>query len=139
MVREYRAPKTINTIARWMNRAGLGRSETMTTIGRVSGEPREVPVSPIIVDGVEHVVAPYGEVSWVHNVRSDPMVVLRRGGRARRCQLVEVTDSGAAVVKAYWDRERYPRPYMDVPGDASVEDFASVTGRFPVFRIEESG
>lgn len=139
MAREYRAPKAVNTMVKWINRLGLGRSETMTTTGRVSGEPREVPVSPITVDGVDYIVAPYGEVSWVHNVRSNPRVVLRRGGSVRRRELVEVTDEASSVVKAYWDRERIARPYMDVPGEATVEDFASVPGRFPVFRIDGDG
>jgi deazaflavin-dependent oxidoreductase (nitroreductase family) len=137
MAREYQAAKAVNTMVKWMNRFGLGRSETMSTTGRVTGEQREVPVSPISVDGVEYLVAPYGEVSWVHNVRSDPMVTMRRGRRVRRCELIEVTDQAAEIVKAYWDRERFPRPYMDVPGNATVGDFSSVAGRFPVFRVEE--
>ncbi|MGD2043495.1 MAG: nitroreductase family deazaflavin-dependent oxidoreductase [Acidimicrobiia bacterium] len=136
MAKEYRVPKTINRVAMWFNRLGLGRSETMTTIGRKSGERREVPISPIELDGIEYVVAPYGEVSWVHNVRSNPEVTLRSGSRVRQVRLVEVTDEAAGVVKAYWDRENYPRQYMEVPGDATAEDFASVAGRFPVFRIE---
>lgn len=55
----------------------------------------------------------------------------------QECRLVEVTDEAAEIVKAYWDREEFSRHYMDVPGDASVEDLASVAGRFPIFRIEE--
>jgi hypothetical protein len=137
MAREYQTATAVNAIVKWMNRLGLGRSVTMSATGRISGEQREVPVSPIAVDGVEYVVAPYGEVSWVHNVRSLPTVTLRSGRSTRRCELTEVTDQAAAVVKAYWDRERFPRPYMDVPGDATVEDFSSVAGRFPVFRVEE--
>lgn len=122
----------------WFNRLGVGRSETMTTIGRRSGEPRKVPVSPIELDGAEYIVAPYGEVSWVHNVRANPDVRLRSGSKTREARLVEVTDEAAEVVKAYWDREKYPRQYMEVPGEASVEDFASVAGRFPVFRVDSN-
>jgi len=136
MAKEYRAPKTINRIAMWFNRIGVGRSATLTTIGRKSGVSRQVPVSPITLDGVEYVVSPYGEVGWVHNVRSNPGVTLSSGRNVRRCMLSEVTHEAAAVVKAYWDRERFPRPYMDVPGEATVDDFASVTGRFPIFRVE---
>lgn len=137
MAKEYRAPTTINKIVMLINRLGVGRSETLTTIGRRSGEGREVPVSPIEVDGEKYVVAPYGEVGWVHNARANPEVTLRSGGDARPKRLVEVTDEAADVVKAYWDREKIPRAYMDVPGDAEVSDFAGVAGRFPVFRVEE--
>ena len=137
MAKEYRAPKTINRITMWFNRLGVGRSATLTSTGRKSGASRQVPVSPITIGGVEYIVSPYGEVGWVHNVRSNPEVTLSSGRRLRRCTLAETTDGAAEVVKAYWDRERFPRPYMDVPGEATVEDFASVAGRFPVFRIEE--
>ena len=139
MAKEYQAPKTINRITMWLSRIGVGRSETMTTVGRKSGERRDVPVSPISIDGSEYLVAPYGEVSWVRNVRADPDVTLRHGSRVRNVRLVEVTDEAAEVVKAYWDREKYPRQYMDVPGAARVEDFADVVGRFPVFRVEDGG
>lgn len=137
MAKEYRAPTTLNKIVIWINRLGVGRSETLTTTGRSSGKPREVPVSPIEVDGQEFLVAPYGGVSWVHNARAHPSVTLRSGGTARRCRLVEVTHEAPHVVKAYWDKEKFPRPYMDVPGDGDVSDFGSVAGRFPVFRVEE--
>ena len=137
MAEQYRAPKAINAIAMWFSRVGVGRSATLTTIGRRSGASRDVPVSPITVDGVEYLVAPYGEVGWVLNVRSNPEVTLRSGRSRRRCRLVEVTSESAPVVKAYWDKERFPRRFMDVPGAATVEDFASVAGRFPIFRVED--
>lgn len=137
MAKEYQAPTTINKIVMWINRLGVGRSETLTTTGRKSGKPREVPVSPIDVGGQEYLVAPYGEVSWVHNARANPTVTLRSGGSVKRRRLVEVTDEAAHVAKAYWDKEKFPRQYMDVPGEADVSDFASVAGRFPVFRVDE--
>lgn len=136
MAKEYHAPKFFNWITKWTTRAGLGRSEILTTIGISSGNAREVPVSPIEVEGEEYLVAPYGDVSWVQNARANSSVTLRRGATTRRCHLVEVTDDAANVVKAYWDREKFPRPYMDVPGVGDVSDFADVAGRFPVFRVE---
>ena len=137
MVKEYEPPRTINRIAMWLSRLGLGPTETLITRGRRTGQDRSVPVTPINVAGTEYLVSPYGEVSWVHNAREHPEVALRKGGTARLCRLVEVTGEGAEVVKAYWDKERFPRPYMDVPGEATVEDFASVASRFPVFRVEQ--
>lgn len=139
MAKEYHAPKLINRAAMFFNGLGVGPSQTLTTTGRKSGSPRSVPVTPILVDGVEYLVAPYGEVGWVHNARADPEVILRSGRKIRDCRLVDVTDQAAAVVKAYWDKQRIPRPYMEVPGEAAVEDFASVAGRFPVFRVDEGG
>jgi deazaflavin-dependent oxidoreductase (nitroreductase family) len=121
-----------------MSRLGLGPTQVLATTGRRSGQERTVPVTPIHVNGFEYVVAPYGQVSWVHNVRADPNVTLRKGRNIRHVRLVDVTLEAAEVVKAYWDKIPYVRSYMDVPGDASVEDFDSVAGRFPTFRVEEA-
>jgi deazaflavin-dependent oxidoreductase (nitroreductase family) len=137
MAKEYHASKFLNGVMKWTSRLGIGRSETLTTIGRRSGKSREVPVSPIEVDGREYLVAPYGDVSWVENARANPSVTLRHGSTSRRRVLIEVTEEAAHVVKAYWDREKFPRPYMDVPGGAEAADFAEVAERFPVFRVEE--
>lgn len=115
----------------------MGRSIVLTTVGRRSGEPRRVPLSPISDHDVEYLVAPYGEVGWVRNARANPEVRIEKGRSVREVSLVEVTGEVPQLVKAYYDREPFPRAFMDVPGDASVEDFASVAGRFPVFRIEE--
>jgi deazaflavin-dependent oxidoreductase (nitroreductase family) len=108
----------------------------MTTTGRRSGEPRDVPVSPIVVDGIEYVVSPYGETGWVHNVRANPSVTIRHGSQVRQVHLEEMTDAaGAAVVAEYHARESFARPYMDVGENPTVEDFASRAEQFPVFRM----
>jgi hypothetical protein len=62
----------INRITSAVARLGVGRTQVMTTTGRKTGERRRVPVSPIVVEGVEYLVSPYGEVGWVHNVRARP-------------------------------------------------------------------
>jgi hypothetical protein len=54
-------------------------------------------------------------------------------------RLDEVTGRRPGIVKDYYDRESFARQYMDVPGAAAIDDFASVPARFPVFRIEERG
>jgi hypothetical protein len=50
---------------------------------------------------------------------------------------VEATGTKPDLIKAYYEREVYARQFMDVPGEATVEDFASVSERFPVFRVDE--
>ena len=136
MAKTYRAPKMINAIVKLMNRLGVGRSQTLTTTGRVSGEAREVPITPIELDGVTYLVAPYGAVSWVRNARVDPRVKLSRGGNERSCRLVEVSNGAAPIVAAYYKRESYPRSYMDVPTNPGPEDFEAAADQFPVFRVE---
>jgi len=118
-----------------MARLGVGRTQLMTTTGRKSGEARQVPVSLIVVDGVEYVVSPYGKRGWVHNVRADPVVTLRHGSKQRQARLEEVGDrSGAPAVAAYHARESFARPYMDLPEDPTLDDFVSRAGMFPCSR-----
>lgn len=137
MAKEYKAPRVYNRLIEWMTHLGIGSSVVMVTTGRKSGEPRSVPVSPITVDGVEYIVAPYGSVGWVQNVRDDPHVTIEKGRGSRPARLVEVTSDSAGIVKQYYERESFSRQYMDVPQDPTVEDFERVSGSFPVFRVED--
>lgn len=122
-------------VAKRLARLGVTRLAVLTTIGRNSGVPREVPVAPIRHHGLTYLVAPYGEVSWVHNVRAHPEATLRRGRRVEEVTLREVDHP--EVVKRYYEREPIASRFMEVPGDASVDDFALVARRFPVFRVDE--
>ncbi len=140
MAKQYAASALTNRLMSGMARMGMGRTEVMTTVGRKSGEPRDVPVSPLVHDGVEYIVSPYGQVGWVHNVRANPIVILRHGSDRRQARLEEVTDStGPLIVAEYHSRERYARPYMDVPENPTVEDFVARASIFPLFRVTESG
>jgi deazaflavin-dependent oxidoreductase (nitroreductase family) len=128
--------RRVNRLTSWMARRGMGRTEVMTTTGSKSGQPRNVPVSPIVLDGVEYVVSPYGEVGWVHNVRKSPMVTFRHGSKERQTRLVEATGtSGAPAVAAYYAREGFARPFMDVPENPRLDDFVTAADRFPVFEV----
>jgi deazaflavin-dependent oxidoreductase (nitroreductase family) len=140
MAKAYEASRTVNGLTSWMARRGWGRTEVLTTKGWHSGQERHVPVSPIELDGTEYLVAPYGEVAWVRNTRAEPDATLLHGSASRRVRLVEVSgDAAADVVAAYYEREKFPRPYMDVPENPTAADFAANAGQFPVFRVEPRG
>lgn len=117
-------------------RLGLGNFMVLVTTGRKSGEKRRVTVSPISDDEGDYLVSPYGDSAWVLNARSDPAATLVHGDETE-VTLVEVTGQKPALVRAYYEREAFARRFMDVPGEATVDDFASVPDRFPVFRIQE--
>jgi hypothetical protein len=52
-------------------------------------------------------------------------------------RLAEVSgDSASGAVAAYYARETFPRPYMDVPENPTLADFVAKAGEFPVFRVE---
>jgi deazaflavin-dependent oxidoreductase (nitroreductase family) len=136
MVKQYEASANVNRLTSFMARRGWGRTEILTTTGWKSGGSRQVPVSPIEVGGTEYLVAPYGEVAWVRNVGADPVVTLRHGSKERQVRLEEVSGEQAAeMVAAYYERETFPRPYMDVPENPTKADFTAKAGLFPVFRV----
>jgi F420H(2)-dependent quinone reductase len=59
-----------DAVFRGLTRLGIGPAWTLTTRGRRTGELRQMPVIPISHGGRRWLVAPYGEVSWVHNARA---------------------------------------------------------------------
>jgi deazaflavin-dependent oxidoreductase (nitroreductase family) len=136
MAKEYQVTRNVNRLMSWAARRGMGKTQLMTTTGRKSGHKREVPISPLVLDGTEYVVSPYGEVSWVHNVRANPKVTLRHGSNERQVRLEEITGSTAAsAAAAYYERESFARPYMDVPENPTTTDFAAKSALFPVFKV----
>jgi deazaflavin-dependent oxidoreductase (nitroreductase family) len=137
MAKEYEVTtgkRVISWMMAKMARLGLGNFVVLTTTGRKSGQPRDVTVSPISDHEGEYIVSPYGDSGWVLNARANPKVLIKRRGRERQVRLVEVERPG--LVKAYYEREGFARQFMDVPGEATTDAFASVPDRFPVFRID---
>jgi len=116
-------------------RLGMGNFVVLTTTGRKSGKLREVTLSPVEDGGVEYLVSPYGDSDWVINVRANSVATIRRGRSEETVRLTEVTGTKPELVKRYYDREAFARGFMEVPGDATVDDFASVAERFPVFEV----
>lgn len=139
MAKEYELTQGKRVISWLMARAaglGLGNFVVLTTTGRKSSKPRNVTVSPISDEEGRYLVSPYGDSGWVLNARADPTAIIRRGRSQTRVRLVEVTGQKPQLVRAYYEREAFARQFMDVPGEATVADFASVPDRFPVFRVD---
>lgn len=139
MAKKYEVT-TGKRVVSWMMsqaaRLGLGNFVVLTTVGRSSGAPRRVTVAPITNDGIDYLVSPYGDSAWVLNARANPIARISRGGKENQVTLVEVTGTKPELVRAYYERESFARQFMDVPGEATVDDFASVADRFPVFEIQ---
>ncbi|GAB3491439.1 nitroreductase/quinone reductase family protein [Nocardiopsis coralliicola] len=113
----------------------------LTTRGRNSGFLRPTPV--ILEENAwgRYLVAPYGEVGWVRDIRKDGYATLRRGGWI---ELVSVVEAGAAqaapVLKQYLSRPWSPlvAPYFSVSADDPEECFADEASAHPVFQIVRS-
>lgn len=122
-------------MAKQMAKLGLPGLAVLTTTGRRSGLDREVPVSPVRYRGTTYLVSPYGQVSWVHNVRADARAKLRRGAGEREVVLREVTVP--EVLRRYYRSQPVASRFMEIPGDGDLDDFAAVAHRFPVFRVDD--
>lgn len=121
-------------------RAGvrLGGMRLLTVRGRKSGLPRTTPVTIGERDGRQYVIAPYGEVQWVRNVRAAGKAVLRRGRHAEAVRMVELPAADAApVLKEILGRApRFLRQYFDATPEAPLADFLREARRHPVFLVE---
>lgn len=114
----------------------VGNMSLLTVRGRKSGQPRTIPVVLIEQDGERWLVAPYGAVQWVWNLRAAKTAKLVRGRRAETISVIELgAQEAAPVLKQYLNQVRVVRPYFDVTKDASLTDFESEAPQHPVFKI----
>ncbi len=86
MAKAYRlgpARRAVNLVVAATVRLGIGGKSTylLTTVGRRTGQKRTTPVILVETRTDRWIVSPYGMVSWVHNVRAQPEISLRRGRR----------------------------------------------------------
>ena len=96
-----------------------------------------MPVTPVVVDGRRYLVAPYGPVDWVLNLRAAGEGVLQRGSRAERFRAEELgPDAAAPVLKHYVQQVPIVRSqFPTAPPDADLAAFAAVARDHPVFAI----
>jgi deazaflavin-dependent oxidoreductase (nitroreductase family) len=132
--------RILNALMRALLRLGVAPRDLylLTTHGRRTGTPYSTPVTLVEnVDG-RWLVAPYGAVGWVQNVRAAGRVTLSRGRRTDELHVDEIGDQEAApVLQAYLRKVRVVRPYFDVAPNSSLESFAAEASRHPVFRLRE--
>ncbi|MEV2274945.1 nitroreductase/quinone reductase family protein [Nocardiopsis sp. NPDC049922] len=113
----------------------------LTTRGRTSGFLRTTPVSVLDSDRGRYLVAPYGAVDWVRNLRKDGFATLRQGGWIELAIVRELdAEEAAPVLREYLDHPRafVVGPYFEAPPEAPDEDFAAEAHRHPVFEIVRS-
>ena len=127
-----------NGLIRILLRLGLGPARTylLTVTGRRSGAPRSTPVTLVEEGGRRWLVAPYGEVACVRNLRATGRATLSRGGHAVEIAVNEVgVEEAAPVLKWYVTRVPITRPYFDVRPESDLAAFRAEAPRHPVFAI----
>jgi deazaflavin-dependent oxidoreductase (nitroreductase family) len=132
------ARRAANGLVRMLLPVGLGPRSTylLTVTGRRSGAPRSTPVTLVEEGGRRWLVAPYGEVAWVHNLRASGKAMLSRGAHTETVSVREVSaDDAAPVLKLYVTRVPITRPYFDVKPESDLAAFRAEAPRHPVFAI----
>jgi len=136
-----------NLFTRTMLRAGIrlngfGRPMYLLTVrGRKSGQPRTTPVVVIEQDGQRYLVAPYGIVDWVRNLRAAGQAILTRGRREERVQALELPSREAALILKRTLAGNLPsflRDPFEVTADSPIDEIERATVEHPVFVLRNA-
>ena len=129
------------TILTALLRAGLpfGPLTLLSVRGRKSGKVSTTPVALVERDGTRWLVAAFGEVNWVHNIRATGQAQLTRGRRAEAIGVIELEARDAAPILQQFLKSfqmvPFIPPYFDVTPHSPLADFEREALHHPVFRI----
>ena len=114
----------------------IGTTSLLTVRGRTSGQPHTVPVILVKQDGQRFLVAPYGVVQWVRNLRAAGTATLTRGRRSETIAVSELPAPEAApVLKQYLLHGAWVGAYFDATKNSPLAAFELEAVRHPVFQI----
>ena len=124
----------------------------LTVRGRKSGKPIKAPIAIFVRDQKPYLIASYGVVNWVRNLRAaGGEATLTRGRRTEKIHAIELEPAAAApifrealrsgppgipavIFRVY--RSRFVRPYLNVTANASLEEFEHEVLAHPVFLLQ---
>jgi len=143
-MRTYRHTATarvFNRVVTWLIRlrVPMGPRALLTVPGRKTGLPRTTPVAVVRSGESWQLMAPYGAVDWVKNLRAAGTATLTHRGRRTAVTAVELPPAQAAPVlrdnlsaagPIVW---RVLSRYFDVGRDAPLEAWRAEADRHPVF------
>jgi deazaflavin-dependent oxidoreductase (nitroreductase family) len=124
-----------------MLRAGvpMGPLVLLAVRGRKSGTAYTTPVALVKQNGTCWLVAAFGEVNWVHNLRAAGEAQLIHGYHLEPFGVVElgVTEAAPILQQFLKDFHRVPfiPPYFNVTQKSPLTDFEREALHHPVFRI----
>lgn len=115
---------------------GLGSVYLLSVPGRVSGELRATPVSPLNYEGQRWLVAGIAGADWVKNIRAAGWGVLTKGKRSERVTVAEVPpEERAPVLRAFVQTMQGGRFAFPLGPEETLEAFAAIANEYPVFRV----
>lgn len=125
-------------------RAGLplGPLRLLSVLGRSSGHLYTIPVALLERNGTQWLVAAFGEVNWVRNIRAAGAAQLGRGRRRETVRAVELGPAEAApILQRYLEKyQKVPfiAPYFEATAKSPLTDFEREALHHPVFRIDST-
>ena len=145
-VTDSRAPafvRLFNPIARRILQVGplMGPNALITIRGRKSGLPRTTPVALVEIDGRRWVIAPFGDVNWVRNLRAAGRATVSVGDRRDEVTATELTGEVRAaffrdVLGPYVRKLRVGPALLAILGARDIlKDPAAAAAKRPVFEL----
>lgn len=126
----------------------------LTVRGRKSGRPIVTPIAIFVLEGKRYLIASYGVVNWVRNLRAaGGEATLIQGRHSEQIQAIELSPEAAAFVfrvalrsgppgipavifRRY--RARQVLPYLGVTENSSLEEFEREVLTHPVFLVQSA-
>jgi deazaflavin-dependent oxidoreductase (nitroreductase family) len=157
MPKQYRVGlfvRSNNAVMRSLVNAGvkMGTFAILRVPGRKTGRPVDVPLVVFPHESERYLIASYGIVNWVRNLRAaHGWAELRRGRDTEKITATELSDAEAGPIlriSLLAGPPGIPRPmvrifrrfsvlpYLDVDMNSSAEDFVRSARNHPVFRVE---
>ena len=119
----------------------LGGLRLLSHQGRKSGKLYLTPVALVERENSRWLVAAFGEVNWVKNIRESGNIRLIRGHQEETRAIQEVSQSDAAgILKMFLKDYRFVpffRPYFQASYQSPASDFMDDASRHAVFQILE--
>jgi deazaflavin-dependent oxidoreductase (nitroreductase family) len=135
----------LNPLIKAMLRIGvaIGPNTLLIVRGRKSGKIRTTPVALMEHDGHQYVLATFGEVNWVRNLRLTKEARIGKGRHRKTVSATELSPEKAAVVfkdvLTPYLASRMMRSFLqmgyDLNPNSTDKDFMKEAYRHPVFEV----
>jgi deazaflavin-dependent oxidoreductase (nitroreductase family) len=146
MAKQYRVNAFVrisNAITSFLLRLGvnMGNMALLTVRGRKSGKPIMTPIAIVVHEGKRYLVAAFGVVSWVRNLRAaGGDATITRSRRTEKIHAIELPPEAAALIFREAVRAggggAFVRQYQNVTADSSLEEFEREVLTRPVFLLQ---
>ena len=130
----------------------LGSFALLTVRGRKSGKPIETPIAIFVHGGKSYLIASYGMVNWVRNLRAaGGEATITRSQRTEKIYAIEMEPVAAAPIFREALRSGPPRipavlirvyrslfvlPYLNVTVDSTLEEYEREVLTHPVLHLQ---